>query len=127
MATVNVEVNGRTYAVGTEDGQEEHVRTLAKQFDKQVRDVAAQVGAVGELRLFLLAALTTADELADVRSRLDRLQSPGAGGVVRTAPAGVTPPAAPSASADVARLEQRAAAALEEAARRVEALAEQVA
>jgi cell division protein ZapA len=118
MATINVEVNGRTYVVGCEDGQEEHVRTLARQFDKQVRDVAVQVGGAGELRLFLLAALTTADELAETRTRLDRLQngSASAAGMLRSAP-----------SPDAARVEQRAAAALEEAARRVEALAEQVA
>jgi cell division protein ZapA len=117
MATVNVEVNGRTYAVGTEDGQEEHVRALARQFDKQVREVASQVGAVGELRLFLMAALMTADELSDARSRLDRM---GPGAMVRSTPA-IAP------SLDAVRVEQRAAAALEEAARRVEALAEQVA
>ena len=120
MATVNVEVNGRTYAVGTEDGQEEHVRALARQFDKQVREVASQVGAVGELRLFLMAALMAADELTDARSRLQ-----GQGGTIRSAPTPVAPTAAGSDAA--ARVEQRAAAALEEAARRVEALAEQVA
>lgn len=118
MATVNVEVNGRTYVVGCEDGQEEHVRSLARQFDKQVRDVALQVGGAGELRLFLLAALTTADDLAETRARLDRLQNgtASASGMLRSTPA-----------PDAARVEQRAAAALEEAARRVEALADQIA
>ena len=33
MATVTVEINGRPYAVGCADGQEERVRILAKQFD----------------------------------------------------------------------------------------------
>jgi cell division protein ZapA len=70
MATVTVEVNGRAYMVGCEDGQESHVEALAKIFDAQVRDVGAQVGQVGELRLFLMAALLTADELADARARL---------------------------------------------------------
>ena len=114
MATVNVEVNGRTYVVGCEDGQEEHVKGLARQFDKQVQEVGQQVGSVGELRLFLLAALTTADELNDIRSRLDRLTSASGCGMLRPPPD------------NSARFEQRAAAALEEAARRVEALAERV-
>jgi cell division protein ZapA len=70
MALVNVEVNGRQYSVGCEDGQEAHVQSLARLFDAQVTDVAAQVGQVGELRLFLMAALLTADELADARARL---------------------------------------------------------
>jgi len=86
MATVNVEVNGRTYVVGCEDGQEEHVKGLARQFDKQVQEVGQQVGSVGELRLFLLAALTTADELNEIRSRLDRLTSASGGGMLRPPP-----------------------------------------
>ena len=67
MATVTVEVNGRPYAVGCADGQEERVRILAKQFDNQVRQVAGDVGHVGDLRLFLMSALILADELHEAR------------------------------------------------------------
>lgn len=67
MATVTVEVNGRPYAVGCADGQEERVRILAKQFDNQVRQVAQDVGHVGDLRLFLMAALILSDELHEAR------------------------------------------------------------
>ena len=109
MPAISVEVNGRPYVVGCEEGQEEHVRALARQFDRQVQDIAGQVGAVGELRLFLLAALTTADELSDTRARLDRLQR----GAPAAAPAGPNP----------SQAEQRAAAILDEAAARLEALA----
>ncbi len=113
MATINVEVNGRTYVVGCEDGQEMHVDNLARQFDQQVKEIAEQVGAVGELRLFLLAALTTADELADARAKLEKVHS-GAG--FRSV-----------AGTDPARVEQRAAAVIENAARRIEELAQKVA
>ena len=44
MATVTVEINGRPYAVGCADGQEERVRLLAQQFDGHVRQVAGEVG-----------------------------------------------------------------------------------
>ena len=47
MATVTVEVNGRPYAVGCADGQEERVRILAKQFDGHVRQVAGELGRTG--------------------------------------------------------------------------------
>lgn len=67
MATVTVDVNGRPYAVGCADGQEERVRILAKQFDNQVRQVAQDVGHVGDLRLFLMSALILADELHEAR------------------------------------------------------------
>lgn len=68
MATVTVEVNGRPYAVGCADGQEDRVRMLARQFDDHVRNVAAEVGHVGDIRLFLMAALLLADELHEARA-----------------------------------------------------------
>lgn len=115
MPAITVEVNGRPYIVGCEPGEEEHVASLARQFDRQVQDIAGQVGSVGELRLFLLAALTTADELSDTRTRLDRLQS----GAANLRPAG-------SEARPDPRIEQRAAAALDEAASRIEALTAQL-
>jgi Uncharacterized protein conserved in bacteria len=68
MATVSVEVNGRAYAVGCADGQEDRVRQLAQTFDAHVRQVASEVGHVGDLRLFLMAGLLLADELHEARS-----------------------------------------------------------
>ena len=70
MATVTIDVNGRSYSVGCEDGQEAHVASLARQYDAQVREVSAAVGQVGELRLFLMAALLAADEAYDFKHRL---------------------------------------------------------
>ena len=70
MATVTVDINGRPYAVGCADGQEERVRILAKQFDSHVRSVAGDVGHVGDIRLFLMAALLLADELHEARLAL---------------------------------------------------------
>ena len=75
MSTVTVEINGRPYSVGCADGQEDRVRVLARQFDEHVRQVAQDVGMVGELRLFLMAALLVSDELADIRSQLNRLKA----------------------------------------------------
>ena len=69
MATVSVQVNGRTYPVGCADGQEQRVAALAGRFDAEVRKVAAEVGQVGEIRLFLMAALILADQLAEADAR----------------------------------------------------------
>ena len=80
MATVTVEINGRPYAVGCADGQEERVRILAKQFDGHVRQVAGEVGHVGDIRLFLMAGLMLADELHE-----GRLGNPGASAVAAAA------------------------------------------
>ena len=105
MATVTVEINGRPYAVGCADGQEERVRILAKQFDVHVRQVAGDVGHVGDIRLFLMAALVLADELHEVRM--------GAA----TAPTAAAPPeAAPAADTGVAEALNAVAARIEKIA-----------
>jgi cell division protein ZapA len=106
MAQISVEVNGRPYAVGCEDGQEPHLMELAKMFDHQVRQVSQDMGQLGDTRLFLMGALLLADELADARNRLAALQVE-----------------ASRAQADRGRIETRAVAALENAAKRIEKLA----
>jgi cell division protein ZapA len=105
MGQVTIQVNGRPYPVGCEDGQEAHVQELAAVFDEQVRQVAAEVGQLAESRLFLMGALLLADELADLRARVGALQTDLA-----------------RLQADRARSDLRAVAALEEAARQIEAL-----
>lgn len=106
MATVTVEVNGRPYAVGCADGQEDRVRMLARQFDDHVRHVAGEVGHVGDIRLFLMAALLLADELHEAR-----LEGGGAPPVDR--------PEAPSADAGVAEALNAVAARLEKLAQTI--------
>jgi cell division protein ZapA len=75
MAQVTVEVNGRPYAVGCEDGQEGHLAELARMFDTQVRHVSEDMGQLGDTRLFLMGALLLADELSDAKGRLAALQA----------------------------------------------------
>ena len=106
MAQISVEVNGRPYAVGCEDGQEAHLIDLAKMFDHQVRQVSQDMGQLGDTRLFLMGALLLADELWDAKSRLSGLQAELA-----------------RLQSDRARLETRAVSALESAAKRIEKLA----
>lgn len=98
MATVTVDVNGRPYAVGCADGQEERVRILAKQFDNQVRAVAQDVGHVGDLRLFLMSALILADELHEARL--------ASGGVATAPAAAASDGVAEALNAVAARLEK---------------------
>lgn len=106
MATVTVDINGRPYAVGCADGQEERVRVLAKQFDEHVRQVAGEVGHVGDIRLFLMAGLLLADELHEARL------APGSA------------PSAPLVSATPAASNDSVAEALNAVAARIEKIAQ---
>ncbi len=115
MATVNVMVNGRSYGVGCEDGQESHVAALARDFDRQVQEVGGQVGQVGDLRLFLMAALMGADELADAKLRLAQMQTQLASRLTERNPPEVPP-------VERGEAEKKAVEAINAAAARIEAL-----
>src|SRR5215831_9140263 len=72
MGQVSVPVNGRSYAIACDDGQEARIRRLAQYVDAKVGEFVAAVGQVGEARLLLLAALVIADELSDANDALER-------------------------------------------------------
>jgi cell division protein ZapA len=72
MGQVNVPVNGRSYAITCDDGQETRIRRLAQYVDAKVAEFVGSVGQVGEARLLLLAALVIADELSDANDALER-------------------------------------------------------
>jgi len=113
MATVTVEVYGRPYAVGCADGQEARVRDLAAQFNDRVQGVADQVGQVGDVRLFLMAALMLSDELAAAK-RQAAVQNSGR---TKAAAAAVGDPAANS---------EGLAEALNSCARKIEKIAQTI-
>ena len=72
MAQISVVVNGRSYAITCDDGQEEHVLRLAAEVDRRVGELVAGIGQVGQERLLLLVSLLLADDLAEKpRDRTD--------------------------------------------------------
>ena len=102
MPTIEVLVNGRRQAVQCGPGEEGRVRQLASYVDRRVAELARGT-QVGDARLLLLATLKIADELSDAFDEIKQLRAglegQGGGG------------------------EHEAAAALEQAARQIEAIA----
>ena len=74
MAQVTVKINGYTYDVGCEDGQEAHLQAMAVQVDQRIDSIKALGGNSGEVRLLLLAGLLLADEIHDIRIEMDALR-----------------------------------------------------
>ena len=63
MGRVTVDLNGKSYVLGCEDGGEAHLLKLAERIDEKLRQVPADGGAPGEARQILIAALMLADDL----------------------------------------------------------------
>ncbi len=97
MAKADIQVYGRAYTVACAPGQEQRLTQLGQDLDARLRKIAVAVGDVGEDRLLLVAALSLLDELDAAKG---------------------------STGATVGEVEARAAAILETAVDRVEAIVE---
>ena len=66
MADVSLLIGGQHYSVACRDGEEAHLRAIARIVDARVTDAKSAVGdRLGDTRQLLLAALLLADELND--------------------------------------------------------------
>ena len=77
MAQVDITINGRTYQIACDDGQEEHLTQLGEYVDKRVKELVAAVGQVGDSRLLVMVSLLIADELAETYADLKTASSSG--------------------------------------------------
>ena len=116
MPLVNVLVNNHAYTVACDEGEEEHLRELARFLDGRVRQLVESVGQVGDARLLLMAGLVVADELSETMGRLDELKKELS-----------SLKAAPKDNETSQRTEDELADALEKATRQIEDIAARLA
>jgi cell division protein ZapA len=79
MAQVNVVINNRQYRMACEDGEEDHLMSLAADFDQRIARLRKNFGEIGDTRLTVMAALTVADELSDMAAQVRKLETEFAG------------------------------------------------
>ena len=77
MPQVTVRINGYSYTVGCEEGQEQHLAAMSHEVENRIDSIKALGGQSGEARLLVLAALLMADELHDLRIEADGLRAAG--------------------------------------------------
>lgn len=75
MAHVQVTIAGRSYRMACGDGEEKHLEALAAAFDAKIAEMRSAFGEIGDMRLHVMAALMTADELSEVRRRVETLET----------------------------------------------------
>jgi cell division protein ZapA len=116
MPEVNVEIDGKKYRMACEDGQEAHLMELAERFNRTVLGLKGSFGEIGDNRLVVMAGIAVLDELAAAEDRIEALKQDIAD--------------LTSAGRDVTleseELEQRFARRLNEAARKIEAIAQAI-
>lgn len=68
MAKVSLDINGRKYALGCDDGEEERLLILGQKLDSRIKDLANQFGQIGDLRLLVMAGITMEDEITEMQN-----------------------------------------------------------
>ena len=75
MPQINVTIDGRSYRMACGVGEEAHLTGLAESLDGRIAEMRKSFGEIGDMRLQVMAALTIADELSELRGRLATLES----------------------------------------------------
>ncbi|MCB1480976.1 MAG: cell division protein ZapA [Rhodobiaceae bacterium] len=74
MPEITVTIAGRPYRMACGEGEEQHLTTLAADFDRRITALKQHFGEVGDSRLLIMAALTVADDLAEARRQTAEAQ-----------------------------------------------------
>ena len=68
MARVDIEVNGRSYQLNCEDGQEQRLRDLAGILDGRLKEVTGGGRSGSDAQMLVLTALVLVDELQEIQA-----------------------------------------------------------
>jgi cell division protein ZapA len=74
MANVVVTVADRPYTMQCPDGEEEHLRELARLLDTEVTRIKSSVGSIGDIRLLVMSGLMVADRLSEAIHKIEALE-----------------------------------------------------
>lgn len=75
MAQITVNIDGKSYRMACEEGQEDHLTELAGRFDRYVSHLKGEFGEIGDLRLTVMAGILVMDELSEAHRKLSGLES----------------------------------------------------
>jgi cell division protein ZapA len=116
MGQVVVTVHDRPYTMQCPDGEEGHLKELARLLDAEVQQIKRSVGSVGDIRLLVMSGLMVADRLSEAIRKIEELEEQ-----LKSLRESRNQVIAQSKD-----LEARVTERLDEAARRLEALAREI-
>ena len=75
MSQVNVSIDGKSYRMACDPGQEDHLIDLAARLDKYVTHLKGAFGEIGDQRLTVMAGIMVMDELVELQKRVKTLEA----------------------------------------------------
>lgn len=77
MAQVTLRINGFAYTLGCQDGEEKHLEAMGAEVSRRIEGVRAASGPSGEARMLVMAALLMADDIFELRNKLEGAEATG--------------------------------------------------
>lgn len=75
MAQVNVTIDGKTYRMACDEGQESHLEMLAARLDRYVAHLKEGFGEIGDNRLTVMAGIMVMDELVELQKKVKGIEN----------------------------------------------------
>ena len=74
MPSVMVTINGKSYRMACDEGQEKHLEKLAETLNGYVENLKGSFGEIGDQRLSVMAGIMVTDELNEMTAKVKRLE-----------------------------------------------------
>ncbi|MTI44975.1 cell division protein ZapA [Roseibium hamelinense] len=75
MAQISVTINGRSFRMACDDGEEERLEGLAERFDGWISELRGAFGEIGDQRLTVMAGIMATDQLSELEKKVERLEA----------------------------------------------------
>ena len=75
MPHVTVTINGKSYRMACDDGQEAHLVGLSDRFNKYVSELKGEFGEIGDQRLTVMAGIMVVDVMQELEKRVRSLEA----------------------------------------------------
>ncbi|QDG75729.1 cell division protein ZapA [Labrenzia sp. PHM005] len=74
MAQISVTINGKSFRMACDDGEEQRLEGLAARFDGWIGELKSAFGEIGDQRLTVMAGIMATDQLSELERKVTRLE-----------------------------------------------------
>ncbi|WP_051269059.1 cell division protein ZapA [Pseudovibrio exalbescens] len=75
MPQITVSINGRSFRMACDEGEEERLLGLAEKFDNNINMLRSSFGEIGDLRLTVMAGIMATDQASEAQRRFESLKA----------------------------------------------------
>ena len=74
MAQITVTINGKSFRMACDDGEEDRLMGLAERFDGWINELRGAFGEIGDQRLTVMAGIMATDQLSELERKIAGLE-----------------------------------------------------